>query len=91
MIASSGTGCPPGAASPGEVSAALPGVRAGVAGPVDLHRDLERLSSLGERRAQVVELRFAGGLSIPEVAESLGLGATTENREWTPAKAELNP
>lgn len=46
-------------------------------------RDLEVLDP---RQAKIVELRFFTGLSVPEVAEVLGISAATVKREWTTAK-----
>jgi RNA polymerase sigma factor (TIGR02999 family) len=38
---------------------------------------LNRLAALDERRGQVVELRFFGGLNNPEIAEALGVSVET--------------
>ena len=38
---------------------------------VDLHEALERLSTLDSRKAQVVELKYFGGLNHDEIAEVL--------------------
>lgn len=50
---------------------------------------LERLAERHPRMAQVVELRFFGGLTVPEVAEVLGASPRTVDREWTRARAYL--
>ena len=42
------------------------------------------------RKAQVVTLRFYGGLSTEEIAEVLSLSSRTVEREWRFAKAWLN-
>jgi DNA-directed RNA polymerase specialized sigma24 family protein len=39
--------------------------------------------------AQVVEMRFFGGLSIPEVADVLKASVRTVEREWTRARSYL--
>lgn len=39
-----------------------------------------------ERKAQVVELRFFGGLSVEETAEALGISPETVMRDWKFAK-----
>ena len=52
-----------------------------------LEEALQALSQLDERQATIVELRFFGGLSIPETAYILGTSETTVKREWTFAKA----
>ena len=41
------------------------------------------------RKAQVVELRFFGGLSIDETAEALGVSARTVHADWSFARAWL--
>jgi RNA polymerase sigma factor (TIGR02999 family) len=57
---------------------------------VELVNDaLDRLASLDERQARVVELRFFGGLSIEETAEAMGISSATVKREWVLAKAWL--
>jgi len=48
-----------------------------------------RLASHDPRMAQVVELRFFGGFSIPEVADVLGTSVRTVERTWTRARAYL--
>jgi RNA polymerase sigma factor (TIGR02999 family) len=54
-----------------------------------VHEALERLAVFDAQQAQVVELRFFGGLSIDETAEILGVGHATVEREWTMARAWL--
>lgn len=56
---------------------------------VELHDALERLAALDARQARVVELRYFGGLSVDEVAETLGVSKRTVEAEWTHAKAWL--
>jgi len=56
---------------------------------VAVHEALEQLTTLDSRKAQIVELRFFGGLSIEETAEVLGVSAGTVMRDWTLAKAWL--
>lgn len=52
----------------------------------DALTDLEKLDA---RQAKIVELRFFGGLSIPETAHVLDVSETTVKRDWTMAKAWL--
>jgi RNA polymerase sigma factor (sigma-70 family) len=47
---------------------------------------LRALGEEYERKAQVVELRFFGGLSVEETAEALGISAETVMRDWKFAK-----
>ena len=50
---------------------------------------LQDLEKFDPRQAQVVELRFFGGLTIPEIASAMGISATTVKREWVIAKLWL--
>src|SRR4051812_33778638 len=50
---------------------------------------LELLARDDPRKAQVVELRFFGGLSIEETAEALGISARTVHTDWAFARAWL--
>lgn len=56
---------------------------------LEVHEALERLASFDEQQARIVELRFFGGLSINEAAETLGVGHATVEREWALARAWL--
>ncbi len=50
---------------------------------------LTRLALADARSAQVVEMRFFGGLGIPEIAEALGTSPATVKRDWQFAKGWL--
>jgi RNA polymerase sigma-70 factor (ECF subfamily) len=50
---------------------------------------LVALARMDERKSQVVELRFFGGLSVEETAEALGVSAETVMRDWRLAKVWL--
>jgi RNA polymerase sigma factor (TIGR02999 family) len=50
---------------------------------------LARLAQLEPRPAQVVELRFFGGLQENEIAEVLGVSTITVKRDWKVARAWL--
>ena len=52
----------------------------------DAMRVLARIDS---RKAQVVELRFFGGLTVEETAEVLKVSAVTVMRDWSTARAWL--
>lgn len=56
---------------------------------IELHDALERLAELDQRAARVVELRVFGGLTVPEVAEVLGVSARTVDGDWLVARAWL--
>jgi RNA polymerase sigma factor (TIGR02999 family) len=50
---------------------------------------LSELARMDPRKAQVVELRYFGGLSVEETAEALGISGVTVMRDWSSAKAWL--
>ncbi len=50
---------------------------------------LQTLAEIDPRKARVVELRFFGGMSIPETAEVLGVSQDTVLRDWRLAKVWL--
>jgi RNA polymerase sigma-70 factor, ECF subfamily len=56
---------------------------------VDLHEALERLATLDSRKAQVVELKYFGGLNYDEMAEVLKISRVTVRRDWEFAKVWL--
>jgi RNA polymerase sigma factor (TIGR02999 family) len=61
--------------------------------PVDvlvLSDAIDRLASQDERKAQIVELHFFGGLTSEEAAEALGLSISTIERELRVARAWLH-
>jgi len=68
--------------------------RVGAHPPMDcevllLDRALDELTQLDARQAQIVELRYFGGMSEPEVATVLSLSRATVTREWQSARAWL--
>jgi len=50
---------------------------------------LQDLARMDNRKSQVVELRFFGGLSIEETAEALDISPETVQRDWRFAKVWL--
>jgi RNA polymerase sigma factor (TIGR02999 family) len=56
---------------------------------VALDDALTALAATDERRARVLELRYFGGLSVQETAETLGVSAATIGREARYAEAWL--
>ena len=50
---------------------------------------LQRLAAVDERKSQVLEMRFFGGLSVEETAEALGVAPNTVTRDWNFARAWL--
>ena len=57
---------------------------------VALDEALTRLAALDPRQAKIVELRFFGGLTVDEVADSLGVSKRTVEGDWTLARAWLH-
>jgi RNA polymerase sigma factor (TIGR02999 family) len=55
-----------------------------------LDEALSRLEQLDTRAAQVVELRFFGGLDEKEIGESLSISVATVKRDWDFARAWLS-
>ena len=54
---------------------------------VALHEALDRLTELNQRQAQVMTLRYFGGLTVPEVAAALEVSVVTVERDWRLARA----
>lgn len=51
---------------------------------------LERLAQTDPPKAELVKLRYFGGLTIPEAAQAMGISITTANRYWAYARAWLH-
>ena len=51
---------------------------------------ITQLAGLHPEKANLVKLKFFGGLSMPEVAEALGVSLATANRHWAYARAWLS-
>jgi RNA polymerase sigma-70 factor, ECF subfamily len=56
---------------------------------VRLDDALNDLAKFDARKAQVVEMRYFGGLTSPEIASVLGISTQSVNRDWSLAKAWL--
>jgi RNA polymerase sigma-70 factor (ECF subfamily) len=56
---------------------------------VSLDDAMNTLAQFDARKAQVVEMRFFGGLSVEETAEVLKVSSVTVMRDWSAAKAWL--
>ena len=54
-----------------------------------IHECLERLEKDNPRQGKIVELRFFGGMSNPEIAEHLGVCLSTVESDWRFARAWL--
>ncbi|WP_338399324.1 sigma-70 family RNA polymerase sigma factor [Persicobacter psychrovividus] len=56
---------------------------------LDIHEGLEKLAEVSPRQAQVVEMKFFGGLKMQEIAEELNVSIKTIEVDWKVAKAWL--
>jgi RNA polymerase sigma factor (TIGR02999 family) len=56
---------------------------------LELDDALKRLAEIDPRKGQVVELRFFGGLSLEETAETLKVSTKTVQRDWDLARGWL--
>ena len=56
---------------------------------VALDEALNELARFDERKSQIVEMKFFGGLSVEEIAEVLKVAPITVMQEWQKAKAWL--
>jgi len=56
---------------------------------MQVHEALEKLATIDERQAKVVEMRYFAGYTEEEIALLLGISARTVKRDWTMAKAWL--
>ncbi len=50
---------------------------------------IDKLATIDSRQAQIVELRFFGGMTVEEVAEALGVSKRTIENEWKIIRAWL--
>jgi RNA polymerase sigma factor (TIGR02999 family) len=57
---------------------------------IELDDVLTRLAALHPQRAELVKLRYFGGLKLPEAAEVLGISLATAHRNWALARAWLS-
>jgi RNA polymerase sigma factor (TIGR02999 family) len=54
-----------------------------------LNEALDELARMDPQQGRIVELKFFGGLQIEEIAEVLGIGHATVERDWKIARAWL--
>jgi RNA polymerase sigma factor (TIGR02999 family) len=55
-----------------------------------LNDALHDLSRIDERQGRIVEMKFFGGLSAPEISQVLGLSRATVDRDWATARVWLH-
>jgi RNA polymerase sigma factor (TIGR02999 family) len=51
---------------------------------------LNELLRVDERQGKIVEMKFFGGLSAPEISEVMGLSRATVDRDWATARVWLH-
>jgi len=56
---------------------------------LDVDLALDELAAIAPRQAQMVELRFFGGLSLDECAGVMGISPRTADKDWALARAWL--
>jgi RNA polymerase sigma-70 factor (ECF subfamily) len=56
---------------------------------LDVDSALNELAAIAPRQAQLVEMRFFGGLSIDEAANALNMAPRTADKDWALARAWL--
>ena len=57
---------------------------------IELHDELEQLERVDNRASMVVHFRFFLGMTLAEVADSLGISQKTVERDWRFARAWLH-
>lgn len=57
---------------------------------ISLDNALNDLSRIDERQGKIVEMKFFGGLSAPEISEALGISRATVDRDWATARVWLH-
>jgi RNA polymerase sigma factor (TIGR02999 family) len=57
---------------------------------LNLDSALDELSRIDERQGKIVEMKFFGGLSAPEISEVLGISRATVDRDWATARVWLH-
>jgi RNA polymerase sigma factor (sigma-70 family) len=51
---------------------------------------LEALTRIDERQSKIVQMKFFGGLSAPEIAQVLDISLATVERDWATARIWLH-
>ncbi len=72
-----------------QIAENTPDANSGQYDVLQIHEALNQIEQLEPRLAQVVELRYFGGLSFSEMAEALDLNERTIRRDWEKAKLLL--
>lgn len=73
----------------GEVSGGIPAAGTDLATIISVDDAMRRLRAVDQEAAQVVELRYFGGLTNAEAAEAMSTSVSTVKRRWLSARAYL--
>ncbi len=73
----------------GEVSGGIPAAGQDLATIISVDDAMQRLRVVDQEAAQVVELRYFGGLTNAEAAEAMSTSVSTVKRRWLSARAYL--
>jgi len=57
---------------------------------VALDDALETLTRIDDRQSKIVQMKFFGGLSAPEIAQVLEISVATVERDWATARVWLH-
>lgn len=57
---------------------------------LDLDEALKALAALNTRQARIVECRFFAGMTVPEIAQTLGVSTRTVDNDWAMARAWIS-
>jgi RNA polymerase sigma factor (TIGR02999 family) len=55
-----------------------------------VHETLDRFQEIDALAAQIVRLRYFAGMTLPEIADVLGISTSTAERSWAYARAWLH-
>jgi RNA polymerase sigma factor (TIGR02999 family) len=72
-----------------DLDQAAPAIEAPCDDVLALNEALEKLEAKHKLKAEVVKLRFFAGLTIPQVAQALGISSSTADNYWAYARAWL--
>lgn len=56
---------------------------------IALNQAMPDLAALDPQRARIVEMRYFGGMSLPDIAAVLGVSEATVKRRWSSTRAWL--
>jgi RNA polymerase sigma factor (TIGR02999 family) len=57
---------------------------------LSVHQALDRIAAIDPRMTQVVEMRYFGGMTDPEIAQALSITERTVRRDWQKARLFLH-